>query len=258
MRVGTAAIGAATLFAIALMSKRSLFTARGKTWLHIIVASVLNIVGFSLFTAFAQLTAATSRVTILTYTMPIWAVLLARIVLGEKLTVNRTISVILCICGLLVLIYPLAESGVPSGILLAIGAGVSWAVGTIYQKWARIKGDPVVIAAWQVGIAFVIMIVCVHVSEGDRIGDIGGDGAGRGGSGAVGSGVAYLLWFEIVRRLSAMTASLGILSSPVIGVLSSVVILGERPTLADVIGFMMIFAASVCVLIQPRQVIPAS
>ena len=55
-----------------------------------------------------------------------------------------------------------------------------------------------------------------------------------------------------------MTASLGVLSVPVIGVLASMAILGERPTFADVIGFLLIFAAAACVLIQPRQVIPAS
>ena len=37
------------------------------------IASLLNIVAFTVFGSFAQLSAATSRVTILAYTMPIWA-----------------------------------------------------------------------------------------------------------------------------------------------------------------------------------------
>jgi len=49
-----------------------------------------------------------------------------------------------------------------------------------------------------------------------------------------------------------MTASLGVLSAPVIGVLSSMLILGERPTAADFVGFALIFAASACVLIGRR------
>jgi len=59
------------------------------------------------------------------------------------------------------------------------------------------------------------------------------------------------MWFEIVRRVSAVTATLGILGIPVIGVLSSVLILGERPTNTDIIGFALIFAASACVLLTP-------
>jgi drug/metabolite transporter (DMT)-like permease len=35
----------------------------------------------------------------------------------------------------------------------------------------------------------------------------------------------------------------------VIGVISSMLILGERPTAADFIGFALIFAASACVLL---------
>ena len=233
MRMCTAAIGAAVLFVIAGLSGRSLRIADGLARVHVVVASVLNIVGFSLFSAFAQQTAATSRVTILAYTMPIWAAVLARMFLGERFTVNRSISLALCVSGLAVLVYPLAQHGVPGGILLAIGAGVSWAAGTIYQKWARIEGDPVGIAAWQVAVGFIIMAACVPIFEGrPHLWPVSWWAVfGVVFTGAVGSGIAYLLWFEIVRRLSAMTAALGILSSPVIGVISSVVILGERPTL---------------------------
>ena len=50
-------------------------------------------------------------------------------------------------------------------------------------------------------------------------------------SGILGTGIAYGLWFSIIRKLPATTASLGVLGSPVIGVISSVLILGERPTI---------------------------
>ena len=69
-------------------------------------------------------------------------------------------------------------------------------------------------------------------------------------SGVLGTGTAYGLWFSIIRRLPAMTASLGVLGSPVIGVISSVLILGERPTPTDIIGFALILAASACVLLS--------
>ena len=71
-------------------------------------------------------------------------------------------------------------------------------------------------------------------------------------SGVIGSGVAYFMWFEIVRRLPAMTASLGVLSVPVVGVVSSMLMLGERPTVPDIIGFTLIFAAAACVLLAPN------
>jgi drug/metabolite transporter (DMT)-like permease len=254
MRMATAGCGAAILFTIALLRRTKLFIPPGMKWAHIAVSSVLNIVGFSLFSAFAQMSATTSRVTILAYTMPIWACLLARVILGERLTINRGIALALCVAGIAVLIYPLSQSGIPSGILLATGAGASWAAGTVYLKWARIEGDPVGIAAWQVAIGFLVIAACVSIFEGSpHLWPTSWQAMfGVVFTGVVGSGLAYVLWFEVIRRLPAMTASLGVLSVPVIGVLASMLILGERPTLADVIGFALIFAASACVLIQPR------
>jgi drug/metabolite transporter (DMT)-like permease len=72
-------------------------------------------------------------------------------------------------------------------------------------------------------------------------------------SGFFGSGLAYFLWFHIIRLMPATTASLGALGSPVIGVVSSVFVLGEIPTGMDIAGFVLIFAASACALIQPRH-----
>jgi O-acetylserine/cysteine efflux transporter len=66
------------------------------------------------------------------------------------------------------------------------------------------------------------------------------------------SALVYLLWYEVVGRLSAATAALGSLVSPAIGVLASALILGEHPTIMDMIGFGLIFAAAVSVILQPR------
>src|SRR6185295_1754386 len=71
-------------------------------------------------------------------------------------------------------------------------------------------------------------------------------------AGLMGSGLAYFLWFGIIGRISAMTASLGVLSAPVIGVVSTALLLGEIPTLSDIVGYVLIFAASVCVLLPAR------
>ncbi|HWP25948.1 MAG TPA: DMT family transporter [Xanthobacteraceae bacterium] len=257
MRTGAAFFGAAVLFAFARFSGRDITIPPGLARVHIFVASLLNIVGFSLFSAFAQLHATTSRVAFLTYTMPIWSCLLARIVLGERMTANRQIALALCIAGLAVLIYPLAEHGIPGGLLLATGAGITWAMGTIYLKWSRSVGDPVGIAAWQVLVAFFVLGGAVFFVDGaPQFWSASGLALTcMVFTGAVGSGISYLLWFEIVRRLPAMTASLGILAAPVIGVLSSILLLGERPTLSDTMGFALIFAAAVSVLIQPRQAV---
>ena len=69
--------------------------------------------------------------------------------------------------------------------------------------------------------------------------------------GLFGVGLAHFLWWAIVGRLPTMTASIGSLLVPVIGVSASAIVLGERLSVPDIIGFAMIFAAAACVLLQP-------
>src|SRR5262249_16563123 len=127
MRVASMLIGATTLGLLTAVRRRSFALRTPRAGGHVIVASLFNLVAFSLLPPFAQLHAATSRVAIVVYTMPIWASLLARVVLGERVTAVRAVALALCIAGMLVLVYPLAAAGVPIGILLALGAAVSWA-----------------------------------------------------------------------------------------------------------------------------------
>ena len=92
MRVGTCALGASALFALAFAQRRELRIRGTMARVHLVIAGSLNVAMFSILTAFAQLATLTSRVAVLTYTMPIWAALLARIVLGERLNAMRGIS----------------------------------------------------------------------------------------------------------------------------------------------------------------------
>ena len=248
MRTATAAVGAVALLAICLINRRSLRVSMGRPWAHVVVASVLNVVGFSLCSAFAQIAATTSRVTILTYTMPIWTLILAWAFLRERPSRVQVVAIALCATGLAVLIRPLATTGVPLGLLLAVGSGFSWAAGTVYVKWARINADPVGLASWQITIAFFVILACMFAFEGRLdLSAVHADGLFAVlFTGVFGNAIAYALWFAMVRRVPALTATLGIVGIPVIGVVATMLILGERPTLADGLGFAFIFAASVC------------
>ncbi len=255
LRALSAGLGALTLYLVCRIKRRSFRIPSAKAWTHVFIASLLNVVAFTVLSSFAQLTAATGRVAILAYTMPIWAVLLAWFLLGERPNRVQAIALGLCIAGLGVLVYPLTASGIPLGIVLALSTGVSWAAGTVYLKWANIQADPMGVASWQMTIAFVVITMLMLGFDGGL--DLS-RAHGRGflaifWIGILGNGAAYGLWFTIVRRLPATTASLGVLGSPVIGVASSVLILGERPTAADLIGFALIFSASACVVLTRRQ-----
>jgi drug/metabolite transporter (DMT)-like permease len=259
MRTLTAGLGALTLLFICLITRRSLYLP-ARMWGPVFVTSLLSIGAFSVLSAYAQMTAATSRVTILIYTMPIWAVLMAWWMLGERPSPRQGFAVMLCIVGLAILIYPLALQGVPLGLLLALASGVSWAAGTVYVKWVRLPLDPLVFAFWQVLMAFVMIAASLFLIDGRLDLDHAHTGSllATAFAGIVGSGIAYALWFAIIKRLSAATASLGALGNPAVGIVATVLMIGERPTTTDIVGFALILAASVCVLLAPSTRVAAA
>jgi drug/metabolite transporter (DMT)-like permease len=247
-------VGAAILMAVVLLTGRRLMEPRGKTWAHLFASSMLNVAVFGIFSTFAMLTASTSRVAVVSYSFPVWACLLAWLVLGEKLRGGAVLGLALCLGGLAILVYPVIDSSAMIGLGLSFASAMAWAVGTIYLKLVRIPGDMLVNTAWQLAMAMAVMFVLTLTFQGwPTFGPVPAIAlAAAVLNGLFGSAVAYLLWYHIIGRLPATTASLGSLMSPAVGVVSAVLILNEWPSAADVVGFALIFAAAVVVLLPQR------
>ncbi len=257
MRLFGYALGALTLLALLRLQGRALAIPRGRHWLHIVVASFPNVVSFGLFGTFAQLSATTSRVIIINYSMPIWSSLMAWLILRERIAARTALGLALCVGGLTILVYPVMQASLsePTGLLLALGCALSWAAGTIYMKWARIQGDLLAITFWQVVVGVIVFSIGVLVFRSPlQIEPLQlRTWLAIAFNGLFGTGLAYFIWFNIIGRLSTATASLGSLANPVVGVIGSAIILGERPTVPDMVGFALIFAAAACVLIPQRE-----
>ena len=250
-------IGAATLLILLKAQGRSLAIPRGRNWLHIFIAALFIVVSFGVAGTFAQLMANTSRVIIVNYSMPVWGSLMAYFVLHERINARAAIGLALCVAGLSVLVYPVAETSLrePIGLLLALCCALGWAAGTVYMKWARIKGDLLAITFWQIMVGVVAFAVGYLIFEGaPKIEPL--QWRTWGGllfNGILGTGIAYFIWFNIIGRLTTAMASLGSLINPVVGVIGAVILLGDRPTVPDMIGFALIFSAAACVLMPQRK-----
>ncbi len=253
-------VGALTLMAVVKLMGRSLAVRDLTTWMHLTVSSILNVVAFGVFSTFAMLTASTGRVAVVSYSFPVWACLLAWLMLGEKLRGPAALGLALCIAGLVVLIYPVIGDVALIGLLLSLASAMTWAIGTIYLKLVKIPGDMLANTAWQIAIAAVILAILTLIFQGWPTFEPAPAKALMAVvvNGLIGSALCYCLWYNIVGRLPATTASIGSLSSPAIGVVASALILGELPTTMDVIGFGLIFAAAMSVILQPRARVPAA
>lgn len=252
-------ISSITLVVLVKLQGRSLAVPRGPVWRHLVTSTLLNIVAFGLFSTFAQLSASTSRVAVVTYSFPVWASLFGWLVLGERPNRYALAGLALCVAGLAVLLYPVLGSDALLGLSLSLACAVIWAIGVVYNKVVRLPGD-IVITTWQVIVAMGTMAILVPIFHGmptpEPVSLI--PMLAVLFSGIVGTGFAYIWWFKIAAHLSAAAASIGTLAVPVIGVVSSAIVLGERPTMADWIGFTLIFIAAACVIFSPREATPGS
>ncbi|WP_158806871.1 DMT family transporter [Beijerinckia sp. L45] len=241
-------VGALALLAVARLRGTSLFVPSGRPRLHIVVAGILNVAAYNIFTSYAQIGTTTGRAAFCAYTMPVWVSLMAAPILKERLDRPRIVALLAAVAGLAVVLWPLVSNGIPIGILCALGAALSWAAGTVYLKWVTVEATPIAIAAWQLAVGSLAVAI-----GGAIIGGHGGtlhlvSGLAVAYNAFLGTALAYFLWFAAVRHLPAGTAGLGTLMVPVIGAISSAILLADRPTETDLIGFALIVFAAVCAL----------
>lgn len=239
------------LLLLAMVMRQSLHVGRAQ-WPRLVLSGILSVAAFNVLIAFAQLTGATSRIAILTFTMPIWATLLARLWLNEPLDRRKLLGLGLGSAGLAVLGLPLlAGGGLSPGLALALLASLSWALGTIVSKRWPVSAPALTVAAWQLLIGGLAAACGMLVFEGlpqlkplDQRTWIA-----LGFHIVLAQAMGYFIWFSVVARLPAGLASIGTLMVPAVGVLGSVIFLGERPDFSDWFGLILIVLASASILI---------
>ncbi|RXT56100.1 EamA family transporter [Bosea sp. Tri-44] len=254
LRAGGMTFAGLALVAVALSRGVSLKVPTAH-WPRLIVAGILSIAAFNILLAFAQLMAPTSRAAILTFTMPVWATLMAWPVLGERFDRPRLIGLGLGIAGLLCLGLPLIRAGQFSpGLGLALLASISWALGTIVTKRWPVAAPTLAIAAWQLLIGGAAAGIGMLIFEGLPVPKALSPPVAAALTFHIlgAQALAYFLWFTVIARLPAGIASLGTLMVPAVGALGSVLLLGEHPAASDWLGLILVVAASGAILVAPK------
>jgi drug/metabolite transporter (DMT)-like permease len=252
LRVAGFGIGTLALFGFIRWKGTSLHVPR-EHWWRLLVVGFLSITAYNLFSAFAQLSATTTRSAVLSYTMPIWAVILARIVLGERLDRRRALGLALGIAGLVSLGWPILAAGQFSvGLLYALMSGMFWAAGSVVLKRFPIGAGALTISWWQLLLALPVTIVGMLVFEG--IPELRPLQTATIWAfiyhAILAQAVATAVWFTILEALPTGIASIGSLLVPAVGVIGATVLLGERPTTGDLLGLAFIVTASAVVLVR--------
>ena len=254
-------IAVIVLFAI-LISQRHPFWPT--SWVAVVVTGFFQTtVNFSA-TTLALAGGGVGRTSVLVFTMPFWTLLIAWPVLHERVRGAQWIAVAFALAGLTLVVEPWNWHGDLGPKLWAVLSGFGWAAGTVATKYFQRgrKLDPLNFLAWQM-LAGVIPITFLPFLLGSP--------APQWSVtyallllyvGAVSTGLAFLLWVTILRFLPAGTASLNMFAIPVIALVSSMIVFGERLTSAEWLGIACIGAGLVIVTITAlrahRDVPPAT
>lgn len=253
--LGSAAV---LLFALASARRQRLLPARGVR-LALTVSGLLNVAAFTLCTAFAQLHTTTSRAAVLAYTMPMMSALLAWALLGERIDRRAAGALVLGSAGIALLAWPALQGladGSSSwlGLVMPLLAALAWALGTVVAKRWPLRGDRLVNTAWQL----LIGAACGALGAwwiDERLPETIAPAALAALTFhvVVATAFAYVLWFVLLERLTATASALTTLMVPVVGVLGAMMLVGERPSAADWIGFALVLSGAALILAPWRR-----
>ncbi|MEO8713480.1 MAG: EamA family transporter [Acetobacteraceae bacterium] len=227
----TVASALALVFAISLAVARRerLGIPRGQFGLLIVYAS-LNYGAFSILTTLALVWLRASEAVVITYTLPVWAALLAWPMLGERPTRARVAGMALALLGVALLVgadQMRAGWAVWPGIASGFAAAMLFALGTVVAKRRPLSMPTVAGVMWQIGLGSIPVLILAAFEQPDwsRVTPLGWGGFVY--VAIMPMTVAYLTWFRALRLLPASIAATSVLVSPLVGVLSSAALLGD-------------------------------
>ena len=210
----------------------------------LLLAALFNVTGWYLCSAYGLFYLKAGRAAILGFTMPLWAAILGKFVLHERLTLERLVGLGLGLAGLVILIWPdLRTIGAsPFYSLFMLAAAVSWAAGTITMKYFRWTMPLVVLTGWQLILGGIPVIGGALLFEPITTFFQLSLKAIFATSYVILLAIIFSqwAWFKVVILLPASVASIGILAVPVVGVFSSAVILGEPIRVMEIIALVLV------------------
>ena len=186
-------------------------------------------------------------------TGPAAAGLLGRFVNRERLTARWGLATACAALGVLLLAGDGGGTVDPTGIALAVAAGVGYAASTVLSKRLLVSGAPPegVMAAGFGGAAVLLVPVLLVAGPGFL-----GDPAGLGMAlylGAVPTALAYVLFARGLRSLSSGETATLVLAEPLTAALLGVVALGEQPSLTAGMGGALVLAGLVILAAGARR-----
>ncbi len=231
-----------------LLPRGALIAPKPGDWPVVVNIALLHMVAFAALVAVGLQFIPAGRSVVLGYTAPLWVVPGARLFLGERITARRAAGVGIGVAGLAVLFNPLAFDWSDSDAVLGNGlillGALCWAVSILHVRAHVWVSTPFQLVFWEVLLATAVLLALALWIEGPPppiawTAQLVGLFLFASVFGVV---IAYWAMTMVNRSLPAVTTSLGILATPVVGTLGSAVALGEPIGMALLVAMALILS----------------
>ena len=233
--------GALALFvALKLMGRPLKLIAPGAT----LAIGLFQITGFMALSTWALVEGGPGKTAVLIFTMPIWVLLLAWPILGERIRGTQWLAAASTLTGLVLIIEPWNMHSSLFSKFLGVMAALCWAIGTVLIKRLRSRQqvDLLSLTTWQmllgaVPLILLALVVPEHPTDWSAtyIGILIF-------MSVVSTAMCWWLWITLLDRVPAWEASLSVLGTPVVAIVSARLTLGEDFSFGEVTGILLIGA----------------
>lgn len=228
---GRLGIGALLLGTVLLVARQPL-PREPRMYGHLLVMAFINIViPFTLIT-WGEQSIDSALAAILNSTVPLFTIVLAAALFAdEAITVNRLVGLVVGFAGVVILtsrsLGGASESSL-LGELAMIGSSISYALGNVYARKMVHGLRPMVPAFFQVFIAFLATATLALLTEDPFAISLRPDAAfAIVWLGILGSGLAYLVFFRLLRDWGSTRTSLVAYLLPIVGIVLGYLVLDE-------------------------------
>lgn len=252
-RTYTIALAGLGLLALAKLGGESIAVPR-RMWGLVALLAFFNITAWNVLVLFGLQQMPAGRSAILAYTMPVWATVIATLVLNEPLGKRKAFGLALGMAGMLVLLgEDLANiERRPFAALMILGAAVAWACGTVLLRKHKPAIPQNTLTGWMMIVGWAPIALAAPWLDAQWLSQI------PTLSGTAWFAILYNIflagtlahwaWFTLARTLPVAVSSLSSLPVPVVGVFGGMLVLGERPGWPEWIALALVLAALVAVM----------
>ncbi|HEX5826665.1 MAG TPA: EamA family transporter [Candidatus Limnocylindrales bacterium] len=247
MIAGRLVLASIFLWSVVLLTREPL-PRSARQYGHLFVMALVNIVVPFILIAVGEQTIDSALAAILNSTVPLFVIVLAPMFLpDERITWPRVAGLAIGFAGVILLVAPdlvnVSDADL-TGELLLLGSSLCYGIGNVYAK-RNVRGlAPRIPALFQVFLAMLVIVPLALVIDRpfSEVEPSPEALFAIAWLGILGSGVAYLCYFTILRSWGATRTSMVAYLLPVVGILLGALVLGDPVTLNRVAGTVLVIA----------------